>query len=76
METDKDHIHYFIEMTHYKITREVRRERGYKPVYVARTGNIETMSAISAERAAQLHEKKINQINFQERNIERFAQSY
>jgi hypothetical protein len=61
---------------HFSVTTEIRRERGYKPVYVARTGNIETMSTVSAYKAAQMHERKINNINLQERNVERFSQSY
>jgi hypothetical protein len=62
--------------THYSITQETRRERNYKFVWVCRTGNIETMSTISRERAEALHTKKIAEINKQEHNTELFCYSY
>ena len=44
---------------HYSLTREIRRERQYKTVWVCRTGNIETLSAVSADKAIKTHLRKI-----------------
>lgn len=44
---------------HYLLTRETRRERNYKTVWICRTGNTETMSAVSADKCIEIHMKKL-----------------
>lgn len=45
--------------THYSLTYEKRRERNYKMCFVCRTGNIETISTVSAVRCIKKHLRKI-----------------